>query len=170
MTAVLRPIASTMRFAHLSELSLAPCAARRLWARTRSSSIPLHLHGSRRRLQCRTRLDERFSDLFLLLRDVELGRNGDRLKSKYDRSRKAKQVVQELDQRWAWLTEQLPQRRGAGHAGGRQRITITGALDARARARQRARCMAIPPPSTRSRGPQASTATRCWRAAERTGA
>ena len=92
VAAALRPVASTMRFAHLTELSLAPCAARRLWARTRSSSIPLHYHGSQRRLHCRTRLDERFSDLFLLLSDVELGRNGARWKSKYDRSRKAKQV------------------------------------------------------------------------------
>ena len=83
LTAVLRPIASTMRFAHLTELSLAPCAARRLWARTRSSSIPQHLHGSQRRLQCRTRLGERFSDLFLLLSGVELGRNGARGRQKF---------------------------------------------------------------------------------------
>ena len=84
LTAVLRPIASTMRFAHLTELSLPPCAARRLWARTRSSSIPQHLHGSQRRLQCRTRLGERFSDLFLLLSGVELGRNGARGRQKDD--------------------------------------------------------------------------------------
>ena len=81
MAAALRPIASTMRFAHLTELSLAPCVARRLWPRTRSSSIPRHYHGFQRRLHCRTRLDERFSDLFLLLSEVELVRNGARLKS-----------------------------------------------------------------------------------------
>ena len=72
-----------MRFAHLSELSLAPCAARRLWPRTRSSAIPQDLHGCRRRLQCRTRLGERFSDLFLLLSGVELGRNGARGRQKF---------------------------------------------------------------------------------------
>ena len=72
-----------MRFARLTELSLAPCAARRLWARTRSSAIPRNLHGFQRRLQCRTRLDERFSDLFLLLSDVELGRNGARERQKF---------------------------------------------------------------------------------------